>query len=122
MVRFENAHLIDAEELKEIIDDEYTNPTLERLMFIETNGNEIVKGKVFPCFVEAYGTKDGPNGDPMLSFQMCIMQSAGGEFSLVRVVVTAMELGVSKRIWDKPPTKGLSQETPWIPKTEAEVQ
>lgn len=115
MVGFENAKVIEADELKEIIEEECTNPTMERLMFIETKGKEDIPGKVFPCFVEAWGQEENAEMkvDPGLRFQMCIIQSTGGNFGMVRVVVLANELGASKRIWDKPPTKGLREYIPW---------
>lgn len=115
MVCFENACVIDAEELKEIIDEEYTNPTIERMMFVETKSKGEVPGKVFPCYLEAWGEDmDGVMKiDPGLRFQACIMQSKGGEFGLVRVIIYAKDLGVDKRIWDKPPTKHRRNDTPW---------
>ena len=118
MVRFENAHLMDPEELKELIDEEYTNPTLERLVFIETVGKDGEVGKIFPSYFEAYKTED----DGSLTFLVSITQSTGGEFGLLRVWMFSKDFGVSKRVWDKPPTKGLSKETLWIPRPETEVQ
>lgn len=115
MVCSEKAKVIEAAELKEMLDEEYSNPTVERLMFIETRGRDEFPGKLFPCFVEAWGEEENAEMkvDPGLRFQMCIMQSTGGEFALIRVVVLAKELGVNKRIWDKPPTKGLREYIPW---------
>ena len=116
MVRFENAKVIEAEELKEIIEEEYTNPTIERLMFIETKAKGDIPGKVFPCYLEAWGEEENAavKTDPGLRFQVCIAQSMNGEFSMVRVYILAKDLGVTKRIWDKPPTKGRREDTPWV--------
>ena len=115
MVYKENAKVIEPEELKEIIEEEYSNPTIERLMFIETKGKDGAAGKVFPCYLEAWGQEESAPvmTDPGLRFQLSIMQYAMGEFGLIRVVVMANELGVTKRIWDKPPTKGRREDTPW---------
>ena len=115
MVCFENARVIEAEELKEIINEEYSNPTVERMMFIEVRPKDDKVGKIFPCFVEAWGEEENAEikMDPGLRFQMAIVQSMGGEFGMVRVVVHANELGVNKRIWDKPPTKGHREFIPW---------
>lgn len=115
MVYTEGAKIIEAEELKQIIDEEVQgNPTIERLMFIEAK-DASGKNKIFPCYVEAYGEEENAamKPDPGLRFQICIVQSIGGEFSLLRVIVMANELGVTKRIWDKPPTKGLREDTPF---------
>ena len=115
MVYTEGAKVISPEELKAIIDEPVQgNPTIERMMFIEArdaSGNN----KIFPCYVEAYGEEENAavKVDPGLRFQICIVQSIGGEFSMVRVIVMANELGVTKRIWDKPPTKGLREELPF---------
>ena len=115
MVRFENARVIGAQELKEGLEEESGNPTIDRLMFIETKEKDGYPGKVFPCFVEAWGEEENAEvkTDPGLRFQMCILQSTGGAFQMVRVVIMANELGVSKRIWDKPPTKGQRDFVPW---------
>lgn len=125
MVCFENAKVLSAEELKELIDEEYTNPTVERMMFIETKDKGEIPGKVFPCYLEAWGEDEKAKVgiDPGLRFQICIMQSMGGEFGLLRVVIYAKELGTNKRIWDKPPTKHRRDDTPWVTvSTAAEVQ
>lgn len=116
MVNMENAHVIEAAELKEIIEEESTNPTVERLMFIEVKSKDENPSKIFPCYMEAWGQEENAAllADPGLRFQCCIVQSMGGEFSMVRVVIMANELGVNKRIWDKPPTKGRREDTPWV--------
>lgn len=119
MVCFENARIMEPEELKELIDEEYTNPTVERMMFIETKDKGAIAGKVFPCYLEAWG--EDKEVDPGLRFQCCIMQSKGGNFGLLRVIIYAKELGVNKRIWDKPPTKHRRDDTPWVTVAE-EVQ
>lgn len=117
MVSVENAKLVHAEELKAFIDEEVSNPTVERLMFVEAQaaGGE-GKTKIFPCYIEAWATDSRTNKDAVqkLMFQCSIVQSMGGEFGMLRVYIHEDELGVTKRIWDKPPTKGLRDETPWI--------
>ena len=108
MVCFENAVIITPEELKEIIEEEMTNPTLERLMFLETKAKNDIPGKVFPCWVEAWGEDEDAavKNDPHLKFWICIAQYTGGEFKLARVIIPASDLGTKVRIWDRPPTKG----------------
>lgn len=123
MVYSEGAKVIEANELVEIIEEEFSSPTVERLMFIETKGKDDVPGKIFPCYLEAWGKEENAEVkvDPGLRFQMAIAQYYSGEFSMIRVVVLASELGVTKRIWDKPPKKALRDETPWAA-VEAGVQ
>ena len=114
MVYTEGAKVIDSEELKELIDESSSNPTIDRLMFIEAKSSS-GENKIFPCFLEAWGQEENAalKTDPGLRFQIVILQSMGGEFSMLRTIVMANELGVSKRIWDKPPTKGLREDTPF---------
>ena len=123
MVVSNGAKVIEAEELKQIIEEETSNPTIERLMFIEAKAAGTDETKVFPCYLEAYGEEENAamKVDPGLRFQIAIVQSMGGEFGMVRVVVLAKELGVTKRIWDKPPAKWLRDETPFA-KVEEGVQ
>lgn len=115
MVVNNGAKVIEAEELKEIIDESTSNPTIDRLMFIEAKSSKTGESKIFPCFVEAYGMEENAEMkvDPGLRFQIAIVQSMNGEFSMVRVIVLANELGVTKRIWGKPPAKWLRDETPF---------
>ena len=114
MICFENAKVIDMNEIKEVVEEVYTNPTLERLMFIEGKEKDSNKpSKVFPCYLEAWGLLK-PD-DPATTFvQMTIVQSINNAFQLMTCRIPAFELGVTKRIWDKPPTKGLRCDTPWI--------
>lgn len=116
MVYSESAKMIGAEELKEIIDEEYTNPTVERLMFLETKANGEMPGKIFPCYMEAWAKDEGKSSveADKLMFQCCIVQCTEGQFSMLRVVLHEDELGIRKRIWDKPPTKGLREDHPWL--------
>ena len=101
MVYCENAKVIDPQELKEIIDEETKNPTIDRLMFIEAkaaNGET----KIFPCYLVAWGEEENAmmKADPGLRFMINITQCMNGEFGMVQVVVLANELGVE--VWDEP--------------------
>ena len=122
MVGFEGARIIEANELKEMLDEEYSNPTIERLMFIEAKAMG-GSTKVFPCYVAAWAEEEvkGPVAKVPIIFLAYITQSINGEFGLVQVQIHENELNVTKRIWDKPPTKGLREETPWVA-VEAGVQ
>lgn len=134
MIYLENAKVMDAEEIKELMDETSgdiheegsakPNPVMDRLVFIEAKA---VSGKmlVCPCFLGGYSEEPtvGPVANrPKLMFYIYIVQCMKGEYGLLQVGIKEEELGVSKRIWDRPPTKGLREETPWIPPVEAEVQ
>ena len=116
MVRFESAKVIDEEEIREMIEENYSNPTVERLMFIEAKERDDRKpSKIFPCYLENWGQMN-PEDPKSAFYGMTIVQSMEGEFGMVRVRILASDLGVNKRIWDKPPTKSLRDETPWVEK------
>ena len=111
MKYFEEAKVVTAEELLEIIGEEYTNPTIERLMFLETKAKEERPGKVFPCYVEGYFLE---GGNEEIGFVCCLVQKNGDGFGMIEVRIRAAELGVNKRFWDKPPKKAVRDETSWL--------
>ena len=111
MIVFNNAEVMTAEALVEEFDRECKNPTVERLMFIETKGNPMKPdkpSKIFPCYVAAY------TEEPERMFKVYLIQYVQGEFQMVEVVIPAKDLGVTKRIWDRPPVKMQRDATPWI--------
>ena len=113
----ESAKLIDAQEIRAIVGEVYTNPTVERLMFVETREKDDQPGKVFPCYIEEWSTENKEeNGVELewLVFTCCILQCVNGEFAMVRVHIREGELGIKTRFWDKPPKKDLRDETPWL--------
>ena len=119
MVCTESAKLVTALEIKEMIEDENIgNPTISGLLFIETKGKGDVEGRLFPCYIHSWAEED-VEGLKMLMFQADIIQYAKGEFCMVRVILHEKDFGITKRIWDKPPTKGLREEIPFL---ESEIQ
>ena len=123
MVYSEGAKIIPVNELIEMIDEKFNNPTIDRLMFIETRSTAEVPGKVFPCYLEGYELEKTDDPDNLIStaaFLCCIMQYIKGEFKMIRVRIPASKFGVSKRIWDKPPTKGLRDDYPFLDSEEAQ--
>ena len=134
MIYLENAKVMDAEEIKELMDETSgdiheegnakPNPVMDRLVFIEAKA---VSGKmlVCPCFLGGYSEEPtvGPVANrPKLMFYIYIVQCMKGEYGLLQVGIKEEELGVSKRIWDRPPTKGLREETPWVPAVTGDIQ
>ena len=120
MTLTENAKVIDAQELKEMIEEKHSNPCVERLIFLETRGKDGKEGKIFPAYIEAWAHDDVKNEErDLLVFKMAIAQYVRGEIAHVQVALHEEEIGKTKRIWDKPPKKDLRNETPWV---EQEVQ
>ena len=122
MVYTEGAKVLDVAEIKELLEEETHNPTVDRLMFIEC---KTVKGeyKILPCYFAAWWEEEPkpPRVKSPIIFMAYITQAMSGQFGLVQVNISEDEIGTSKRIWDKPPTKALREETPWAI-LEAEVQ
>ena len=132
MVYFENARILDVEDIKEIIDEEIeagieaekngekykTNPTIDRMMWIEANAMSGVKS-VYPCMLNGYSyigeEPKGPVAEDKreIMFYFTILQAVKGHYGLLEVGVKADEIGVSKRFWDKPPKKSVREEYPW---------
>lgn len=107
----ENAGLIENfDEIKQIVDEQYANPTVDRLMFIETLPKEDQEGKLFPCYIESWSEDE----EGHLSLQCCIIQCKESEFGMVRVNIPEDEINTKKRFWDKPPKKAVRDETPWV--------
>ena len=121
MTSTENAKIIDAEELKELIEEQHANPCVERLIFLETKGKGEDDGHIFPAYVEAWAYDDikPAQNHKSIMFKMALTQYIQGETAMVQVVVRESDIGKNKRIWDKPPKKSLRDETPWV---ETEVQ
>lgn len=117
MTYSEGARLIkDAEELKGIVEDTHSNPTVERLIFLETKGKNGEEGKLFPCCVEAWTVEDlKPDGYQSVMFRCSLLQyrKEFGEFGMVRANIREWEINRNKRFWDKPPKKSVREETPW---------
>ena len=71
MVFTESAKLMDANEIKQMMDDEYyANPTVERLVFLEPKPKAAeANSKIFPMFIESVGVsadKTTGRGGPIL--------------------------------------------------------
>ena len=117
MVYSEKAKMESPEDLKEFIMNEEGdgNATINGLFFIETKANDKFQNKVFPCYIHAYTEveKEGSQ-EKELVFMADIIQYVKGEFEIVKVYLHEGEFNISKRIWDKPPTKGLRNDTPWV--------
>ena len=116
MVHTESARLMTIEDLIDVMDDEeYSNPTVDRMFFIETRKKGDKPGRLFPIVLEGY-TYEDVNPVKAASSRMIravVIQSGKGEVAALRVVIRESELGENKRIWDKPPTKGLRDDTKW---------
>ena len=105
MIYLENAKVMDAEEIKELMDETSgdiheegnakPNPVMDRLVFIEAKA---VSGKmlVCPCFLGGYSEEPtvGPVANrPKLMFYIYIVQCMKGEYGLLQVGIKEEELG-----------------------------
>lgn len=118
MVYSEGAKILTSTELKEMIEEECNNPTIERLMFIETRAKGDQPGKIFPCYIFAWAMEPvEPGPAEALMFKADIVQMMGGDFGMLEVVLHEKEFGTKYRIWDKPPKKNVREETPFIEET-----
>lgn len=129
MIRFENAKILSPEEIVDILEEECTSPAMERLFFIETKNKDEKDEKVhvWPCFIRSYAT-DKPKEEvkppevvKITGFEMYIVQSMKSQFGMLQVYVKTEELGVNKRIWDRPPMSRNAREEPWVPIVEGGV-
>ena len=127
MVHTEGARLMTVDELIELMNEDFANPTLDRLFFIETRKKDGTDGKLFPIFLEGYAYEEGMKGPvaerPEVSIRGCVIgvQSGEGEFTALRVMLHEKEIGDTKRIWDKPPTAGLRKDNKWPGEKDEEV-
>lgn len=125
MIYFENAKMLDPDELKEMLDQEEADKEstdipkgsvpVDRLMFVEAKtGNG--EYRVFPAFLQAYGYKDTgiPNATGPIMFDFAVAQCAGGSMGLLELVFSKEDFGTKVRIWDKPPKKSVREEYPWV--------
>ena len=115
MVYMENAGLIeDMDEIKQIVNETYDKPTIDRLMFLETLPKEGREGQLFPCYIEGYTEEKTENGETKTTLRCVIIQCAKQEFGMVRVNIPQEQFNCAKRFWDKPPKKAVRDETPWV--------
>ena len=115
MVRTESAKIMSPEEIRDFIeDDDYDSVTVDKLVFIETRAVGDQPGKIFPCYPYAWREEENDKGEAKLTFMADIIQFAFGEFGFIQVKLNEDEFGKTKRIWDKPPTKRLRDEMPFL--------
>lgn len=109
MTYYEDARILDALELKELTEDD-GNPTINRLVFIEKRSMDGWTGRIYPCYVTAWGEDDSmtfpmrEDGRNWLVFKCSVIQSKGGDFYLIPITLHEIELTAEKRVWNKPPT------------------
>ena len=113
-MQFSNeAKVLDAQELREMMERNAINPTIGRLVFVEQMAVDNAAGKVFPCFLEAWtedDTDNGPykeDGSSWLTFRCKIVHCNEDGFGIIEVFIHERDLGIKRRFWDKPPTNVL---------------
>ena len=117
MVCMENAKVIsDVDEIKQEMNEQYSNPTVSRLMLVEVKGKEGKESVLFPCYPVSYTIVPGKNNAELdhTVFLFSFVQCSGGEFLLVNVNIPDTDIGTKLRFWDKPPKKAVRNETAWV--------
>lgn len=118
MVFTESAQLMTAQDLVDMINDGTGgNPTINDMVFIEVRTPDTEPSKVFPCYVTAWRddhSEEKETGKVWKMFQADIIQMRDGEFGILKVFLHEQEFDSKKRIWDKPPTLRLRQDTPFV--------
>ncbi|MBQ2533315.1 MAG: hypothetical protein II545_06725 [Lachnospiraceae bacterium] len=109
-----DARILSIGELIGIMEQDYYNPTVRRLMFLETAGKGGTEGKLFPCYLEAWKGDESLNTNPDITFQACLVQSIDGLFSMLRVHIHSSEIGVTKRFWNLPPGEAIRKNNPFL--------
>ena len=110
----ENAKMVEPREICEMIEDSLENAVVNGMLFIETRAKGDTPSKVFPCYPVAWKEEEKEDGSTQLAFKVDIIQLVSGEFGIIQVVVHEDEIGITKRFWNKPPTKGLRDEHPFV--------
>lgn len=117
MVYMENAGLLeDIDELKDIVKETYNNPTIDRLMFLETKPKPDREGQLFPCYIKAFEEVKGKTNVEAdhTNFICVLIQAKGGEYAMAEVRIPDTDVNIKLRFWDKPPKKAVRDETPWV--------
>lgn len=125
MIYFENAKVLEPEELKEMIDEEETSKQdneepkgsvpVDRLLFVEAKTGNGEK-RIFPAFLQAYKYDAAipPNADGPLMFDFAVAQCVNGSMGLLELIFKEPDFGAKIRVWDKPPKKSVRDEIPWV--------
>ena len=122
MIYYEDAKIVDAMELKNMVEMHCVNPTVEALRFIELKANGDNTTPLFPCFMEAWSEDDNPSinereGRKWLMFKCTVIQYKDGEFETLPIYLHEKEFEIRKRVWDKPPTAALRKSKPFVYET-----
>lgn len=104
----EQTHVIDISEIEKMLNEDPSNPTIRRLMFVETRSTQKGAHIVFPCY-PAYFIE--PN-DEEKSLVFFAIQCVGGNYQSVCIKIPISDIGVKCRFWSLPPTDELMQKMP----------
>ena len=118
MLFCEDAKVLDAMQLRDIISENKGNATVDCLVFLEAKTEIGKPSKIFPCYMTAWKAEDSKpdrrDGRKPLMFQCTLIEIRDGEFDLVKIIVHEDEFGIRKKIWDKPPAEKLRKDLPLV--------
>ena len=104
----DDAKVLDAMQLKEIVEENSGNATVHSLVFVEISVKNELMSRIYPCYVFAWAEEENaapvsPDGRKPLMFKCDVTQFANGEFGLLEIVIHEKDFEVRNRVWDKPP-------------------
>lgn len=116
---FEDAKVLDALELRDMIEQPISNATVDNLVFVELRERDVKPSAIFPCYIVAWredenGMPDQKTGRKPLMFQGNVIQYKEGEYEFVPVIIRETDFEVRKRIWDRPPVESLRKYLPFV--------
>ena len=119
MMRFGKFYVTTAtqltkEDVRAIIDMDSSNPTIEKLIFIETRKSRNVGRKVFPCYPLGIASVKDVEFITVAVAQIFANQHS---FAIARMPFT--DMGSTYRFWDYPPIEDLMDADP-LPEAPAE--
>lgn len=100
---------LDVEAVKKLLADEGTNPTIQKLIFVETRKGPKVGRKLFPCYPMSLNEESG-------SLYVTVVQCGLAERYMTAVVRLPIEdMNVVYRLWALPPDEEMLDADPLKP-------
>ena len=112
----EQAHTLNVDELLKMVEDDVTNPTVNRLIFIETRATDNRNRGIFPCWPAQVKTdKDGKR-----SVILFVTQCLKGSYGIICIEEPEDTVGVKIRFWNLPPSDEVLDAFPMTDSTEVQ--
>lgn len=112
----EQAHTMSVEELLGMVESDVTNPTVNRLIFLETRATENRNRGIFPCWPAQVRT----NKDGKRSVILFVVQCLKGSYGIICIEEPEDALDVKIRFWNLPPSDEMLDSMPMTDSTEVQ--